>query len=99
MTDIRKSMRQVLEEINSSEIEKLQELALDENTDAGRYEKAEKSVCHLVFSRKFLIEVAAWKIQTQTNPTQWPCQSKFLCNKIVWYMGQKQIPTLPLKSE
>ena len=43
MTDIRKSMRQVLEEMNSSEIEKLQELALDENTDAAIRKKAEKS--------------------------------------------------------
>ena len=58
MTDIRKSMRQVLEEINSSEIEKLQELALDENTDAAIRKKAEKSgMLHLVFSRKFLTEV------------------------------------------
>ena len=38
-------MRQVLEEMNSSEIEKLQELALDENTDAAIRKKQRNLVC------------------------------------------------------
>ncbi len=74
MTDIRKSMRQVLEEINSSEIEKLQELALDENTDAAIRKKAEKSGMPFgILKKVFNRGVAAWKggHRPGTNPTQW----------------------------
>ena len=61
MTDIRKSMRQVLEEINSSEIEKLQELALDENTDAAIRKKAEKSGMPFGILKKVFNRGVAWK--------------------------------------
>ena len=74
MTDIRKSMRQVLEEMNSSEIEKLQELALDENTDAAIRKKAEKSGMPFgILKKVFNRGVAAWKggHRPGTNPTQW----------------------------
>ena len=74
MTDIRKSMRQVLEEMNSSEIEKLQELALDENTDAAIRKKAEKSGMPFgILKKVFNRGVAAWKggHSPGTNPTQW----------------------------
>ena len=71
MTDIRKSMRQVLEEMNSSEIEKLQELALDENTDAAIRKKAEKSGMPFgILKKVFNRGVAAWKggHRPGTNP-------------------------------
>ena len=90
MTDIRKSMRQVLEEINSSEIEKLQELALDENTDAAIRKKAEKSgmpfgILKKVFNRVLPLGKVVTDLERILHSGA--LQSKFLCNKIIWYMG------------
>ena len=89
MTDIRKSMRQVLEEINSSEIEKLQELALDENTDAAIRKKAEKSGMPFGILKKVFNRGVARKVVTDSKRIlhSGALLSKFLCNKIVWYMG------------
>ena len=74
MTDIRKSMRQVLEEINSSEIEKLQELALDENdAEVPIRKKAEKSGMLFILKKVLSEASCAWKggHRPRTNPTQW----------------------------
>ena len=73
MSDIRKTMRQSLEEVNDNSLERLVENLLDEN-DKALKNKAEKSGMPFgVLKKVFKRGVAAWKggHRPGTNPQQW----------------------------